>query len=299
MAWTETLQRAIDYMEAHLLDEINYENVADEVNMSSYNFHRTFSIMAGMTINEYIRNRRLSLAGQELLLSGGKVIDIALKYGYDTPESFTKAFTRFHGVSPKHAKVMGSTLCLFNPLVIKITMEGGKSMDYRIEERGKQRCIALVRAFSNEIINDEENQEIPDFWGECHQKNLLEPLRNLRPVGKKDLYGLCSPTKQESKTFNYGIGIIVDEDTKLKDTNALYEAGYETWEMDTCTYVVFKCMGNDGDCIGSTWSRFFKEFLPQTGYEVTDATDYEIYFEKGEPGMFCELWIPIQKKQSN
>lgn len=108
MAWIEMLQQAINYMEDHLMDDINYEDVADMVYMSSYEFHRTFSIMAGMTANAYIRNRRLSLAGVELMETDEKVIDVALKYGYDTPESFTKAFTRFHGVSPKHAKKQGT-----------------------------------------------------------------------------------------------------------------------------------------------------------------------------------------------
>lgn len=128
MAWIEMLQQAINYMEDHLMDDIYYEDVADMVFISSYEFHRTFSIMAGMTANAYIRNRRLSLAGVELMETDEKVIDVALKYGYDTPESFTKAFTRFHGVSPKHAKKQGTKLCLFNPLKIKISMEGGKSM---------------------------------------------------------------------------------------------------------------------------------------------------------------------------
>lgn len=296
MEWTETLQRAINYMEAHLLDQINYENVARQVNMSSYNFHRTFSFMTGMTANEYIRNRRLSMAGQELLATGAKVIDIALKYGYDTPESFTKAFTRFHGVAPKYAKMTGTQLCLFNPLVIKIIMEGGKIMDYRIEEKSKQRYIALVRMFKNEIINEEGNHEIPDFWSECHEKNLVEALRKLRPEGKKDLYGLCSPAKEDSKTFDYGIGIIVDNDTDKIDEKNLCDLDYKIWDVEPCTYVVFKCYGNNGNCISDMWSRFFKEFLPQTGYEAADATDYEVYFEKGEPDLFCELWIPVKKK---
>lgn len=120
MDWVKLLQRAIDYMESHLLEKINYEDAAKEVNMSSYNFHRIFSLMAGMTANEYIRNRRLSLAGQELQMTDSKIIDIAYKYGYETPESFAKAFSRFHGVSPRSARKKGTQLCLFNPLVIKI-----------------------------------------------------------------------------------------------------------------------------------------------------------------------------------
>lgn len=296
MEWAQLLQRAIDYMELHLLEDINYADAAAQVNMSDYSFHRTFSFMAGMTANEYIRNRRLSMAGQELQLTGAKVIDIALKYGYETPESFTKAFTRFHGTAPKYARVSGTQLKLFNPLVIKIIMEGGKSMDYRMEETKKQRYIALVRAFRNENINDPTNHEIPDFWKECHEKNLVEPLRTLRPEGKKDLYGLCSPTEDGAETFDYGIGVKLDEHIGKAEEKRLVEAGYRIWEVEPCSYVVFKCFGDNGDCISDTWNRFFKEFLPQTGYQTTDQTDYEIYFECGEAGLFCELWIPVKKK---
>lgn len=187
MKSVQLLQQAICYMEEHLLEEINYEDVAKSIYMSSYNFHRTFSFMAGMTANEYIRNRRLSLAGQELQSTAISVIDAAYKYGYDTPESFSKAFSRFHGVSPRQAKRKGTELHLFNPLVIKIIMEGGSIMNYRIDSWDGKKFIALVRAFPNEITNDDSDHSIPDFWGECYGKNLVERIRQLRPEGK----GMC------------------------------------------------------------------------------------------------------------
>ncbi|MBP3617215.1 MAG: helix-turn-helix transcriptional regulator, partial [Lachnospiraceae bacterium] len=138
MEWIATMHRAIAYMEEHLLEEINYEDVARHVHTSSYEFHRAFSFLSGMTANTYIRNRRLSLAGREIVESDARITDIALKYGYDTPESFTKAFTRFHGVAPKFAREESAKLVLFNPLVIKLTVEGGKSMDYRITQTKEQ-----------------------------------------------------------------------------------------------------------------------------------------------------------------
>ncbi len=296
MEWIAAMQQAITYMEEHLLEEINYEVVAKQVHTSGYEFHRAFSFLTGMTANAYIRNRRLSLAGREIVETDTKITDIALKYGYDTPESFTKAFTRFHGVAPKFAREEAAKLVLFNPLVIKIAVEGGKSMDYRIVQTKEQKFIALARSFSNEIINDEENHEIPDFWGECHDKNLVEPLRNLRPDGKKDLYGLCTPTREGEDTFEYGIGVLIDEETLDFDTEEMKTAGYCIWDVKPGTYVVFECIGEDGDCISETWSKFYKEFLPQMGYEAEAETDYEIYFERGRKGLFCELWIPVKKK---
>ncbi len=296
MEWIAAMQQAITYMEEHLMKEINYEDVAKHVHTSSYEFHRAFSFLTGMTANSYIRNRKLSLAGREIVETDTKITDIALKYGYETPESFTKAFTRFHGIAPKFAREESAKLVLFNPIVIKLTVEGGKSMDYRIVQTKEQKFIALVRSFRNEIINDEENHDIPDFWGECHDKNLVEPIRNLRPEGKRDLYGLCSPTQEGENTFEYGIGVLIDEETMDFDATEMEKAGYRIWDVKPGTYVVFDCIGDDGNCISDTWTKFYKEFLPQMGYESETETDYEIYLEKGRTGLFCELWIPVRRK---
>ena len=142
MEWIAAMQRAIAYMEAHLLEEINYEDAAGQVYLSSYEFHRAFSFLTGMTANAYIRSRRLSLAARELVETDGRITDIALKYGYETPESFTKAFTRFHGIAPKLARTESAKLKLFNPLAIKLTVEGGNSMDYRIIQTKARRFLA-------------------------------------------------------------------------------------------------------------------------------------------------------------
>ncbi len=248
-----------------------------------------------MTANEYIRNRRLTLAALELQQTDVSVIDAAYKYGYESPESFSKAFSRFHGSTPKQAKKKGAKIHLFNPLVIKITLEGGSIMDYRMEHRGKQKFIALVRPFPNEISNDDNDHSIPDFWAECYEKGLVEPMKLLRPQGRRDLYGLCSPTKESETHFDYGIGVIMDEDTDTEKLEELLGKGYSVWEAEPADYAVFQCIGSDGECISETWSKFFKEFVPQTGYMQTDDTDYEIYFENGESGVFCELWVPVKK----
>lgn len=296
MDWIAAIQQAITYMEAHLLEEINYEAVAQQVNISSYEFHRTFSFLTGLTPNAYIRSRRLSLAAAELLETDAKITDIALKYGYETPESFTKAFTRFHGIAPKFAREGSARLSLFNPLAIKITVEGGKTMDYRIVQTPQQTFLAVVECFRNEIINDESNHDIPDFWDRCDQQQLLDRLLQLRPAGQRDLFGLCSPTKEGASTFEYGIGILIDEDTLEFDPKEMEAAGYRFWDVKPGTYAVFDCIGEDGNCISETWAKFYKEFLPQLGYEAEEETDYELYYENSPEGLFCELWIPVKKK---
>lgn len=289
------IQQAICYIEEHICENINYSEVARNVHMSNYNFHRTFSLVTGMTANEYIRKRRLALAAKELQTTNISVIDAAHKYGYESPESFSKAFSRFHGSTPKQAKQKGTKLNLFNPLVIKIIVEGGNIMDYRIEHKEKQQFIALVKSFPNEIINDNNNHSIPDFWTECFEKNLIGPMKLLRAEGKRDLYGLCSPVKDNETCFNYGIGVIVDENTEITRMEHFIKNGYSIWETEPADYAVFKCFGPDSSCLGETWSRFSKEFVPQTGYTQTNSTDYEIYFENGVNGLFCELWIPVKQ----
>lgn len=283
-------------MEEHIYEKINYAAVAKSVHMSSYNFHRTFSFIAGMTANEYIRKRRLTLAAQELQTTDISVIEAAYKYGYESPESFSKAFSRFHGSTPKQARQKGANLHLFNPLVIKITLEGGSIMDYRMERGVCQKFLAVVRAFPNEITNDDNDHSIPDFWTECFEKDLIEPMKLLCKEGKRDLYGLCAPIEENETHFNYGIGVLIDADTDITKLEQFMAKGYSMWNTQPADYVVFQCFGSDGDCLGETWSKFFKEFSPQTGYVQTDDTDYEIYFENGEKGLFCELWIPVRKE---
>ena len=295
MEWIRQLQEALSYIEKHLPDHIGYDEVAQHVYMSGYSFHRTFSLMAGMTVTEYIRLRRLSLAAQELQATDISVLDAALKYGYETPESFSKAFARFHGVTPRQAKLPGTPLRMFNPLNIRVSLEGGTIMEYRMEKTASQRFIALVRAFPNEIISDEADHSIPDFWDECYARNLIEPLRRLCPEGKRDLYGLCSPKKDENNRFRYGIGVLIDSDSAIPNAESLLRSGYEIWETEPTDYVVFQCFGRDGQCISDAWSRFYREFLPQSGFRQTERTDYEIYPEKGESDLFCELWIPVER----
>lgn len=131
-------------MERNLLEDISYEDVAKEVYMSNYHFHRIFSMIVGITATEYIKNRRLSMAGQEISLSDIKVIDIAMKYGYESPESFSKAFTRFHGICPNVARTSGIQLKSFNRLIIKIKLEGGTIMDFELLFPMKAHILNMV-----------------------------------------------------------------------------------------------------------------------------------------------------------
>ena len=294
MKQIEMLQKAIDYVEEHMLEEIHFDDVAKHLNMSPYEFHRAFSFTSGMTLNAYIRNRRLSMAGQELVRTDKRIIDIAMKYGFDSHDGFTKAFTRFHGVAPKYAKEAGTQLVLFNPLVIKVSLEGGKKIDYRLEKKGKQRFLAIARTFPTEIIEEENNNDISDFWEECYANNRIEPMKALRDEKDDRIYGLCAPLTENETCFEYGIGVRLENEVTCEEQTLLRTEEYRYWETEPCTYAVFECIGENGECIGEAWERFYQEYLPQSGYESCIETDYEVYFDKDKKGVFCELWIPVE-----
>lgn len=135
MDWLTGIQNAINYIEENLTEKIDYDEAAKQASCSSFYFQRIFSILCGITLGDYIRNRRLTLAGNELSATDNKVIDIALKYGYESPESFTRAFSKFHGITPSDAKKDGSKLKSFSRLSVKIILSGGNIMDYKIIEK--------------------------------------------------------------------------------------------------------------------------------------------------------------------
>lgn len=282
------LQQAIQFMEENLTEPITYQDVARHLNISGYHFHRIFSMVTGITAHEYLRNRRLSLAGQELITSNLKIIDLAVKYGYETADSFTKAFARFHGVTPSAARRRHTSLMLYNRLILKLSIEGGNMMNYRIEKREPFKVLAKVRAFPNTITGDSANHEIPDFWAASQQDGSEDKLRSFSP--NSDLYGLCAHIDKEAEDFNYGIGVLTTEDTA--------PAGFTIWEVGTPLWAVFECYGEDAACIGETWDRIFKEFLPNSPYDMLDDVDFERYPLNGKAGLFCEVWIPVSPKTS-
>ena len=169
MEWIQSINRAIEYMENHLMEDIYCEDVARYVHISVFHFQRTFNVLTGMAVGEYIRKRRLSLAGEELTRQNAKVIDVALKYGYNSPESFTKAFTRFHGITPSQAK-KGNELKSFNKLAIKISVEGGTIMDYRVERKEGFKLIVYAKMFTDES----SKKGIPAFWEEYYQNEIYK-----------------------------------------------------------------------------------------------------------------------------
>ncbi|MDR0272410.1 MAG: AraC family transcriptional regulator, partial [Clostridiales bacterium] len=192
MDLTTGIQRAIDYMEANLTDELDYGEIAGKAHVSSFHFQRIFHILSGHTLGEYIRSRRLTQAAFELQ-SGHKVIDVALKFGYETPESFSRAFERFHGILPSAAKEKGANLKSFSRLSIKILLEGGSVMDYRIEEEPGFRLLGKA------VRDTDGGGNGGRLWKACHADGTMELLTKYSTSLQKEHIGVLDGTTYYEK----------------------------------------------------------------------------------------------------
>ena len=282
MNWVTTLNEAISYIESRLFENLNCENIAAHVYISSYHFQRCFSLLTGMTVGEYIRNRRLSLAGQELSASDKKIIEIALKYGYETPESFAKAFSRFHGITPSQAKAGGSGLKSFNRLIIRIILEGGNVMDYRITGRESFKVLGMTRMFKAE----RSFSDLPKFWAEYHSKGFDRVVAG-------DI-GICRQESLASEDFSYSIGCEANQGDDVP-------AGFEVFTIPAGTWAVFKCVGPMPDAIQEVWKRIYGEWLPQAEYERIEDYDFERYTEGNNQSRdyVSEIWIPVKRNNKS
>lgn len=292
MDWIAGLQRAIDFVEEHLTEEIDYEAVAKEACSSSFHFQRIFGVICGFTLGDYIRMRRLSLAAADLAGTKDKVIDIALKYGYDTPEGFTRAFTRFHGISPTQAR-RGGNVKSFSRLSVKLILTGGSTMDYRIEKLDAMKVVCRRKTVEK---SSEEGPawEISEFWDECTQDGTIRKLVSYIPKEPrpKGLLGICYSDSTEGLKFPYGIGVEYD--------GRPVEEGFEIVEIPAHTYAVFQCRGKMPEAFTETYRKIVTEFFPQNGrYEYVQEIELEVYPSNNveDPDYTCEIWVAVKEKQ--
>lgn len=292
MGWIAGLQRAIDYVETHLTEEIDYEAVAKEASSSVFHFQRVFGVICGFTLGDYIRMRRLSQAASDLSGTKDKVIDIALKYGYDTPESFARAFTRFHGVTPTQAR-RGRNVKSFSRLSVKLILTGGSTMDYRIEKLDAFQVVCKRKTVEK---SDEDGPawEISDFWDECTQNGTIRKLVGYIPEKPvlKGLLGICYSGSTEGLKFPYGIGAEYD--------GRPVEEGLEIVGIPAHTYAVFTCRGKMPEAFAETYKKIVTEFFPQNDrYEYVSEIELEVYpsDQVQNPDYACEIWIAVKEKR--
>lgn len=290
MNWAAGMQRAIDYIEDNITGELDYGEIARAAYSSSFHFQRVFGILCGCTLGEYIRMRRLTLAGGELAASNARVLDVALKYGYDTPESFGRAFARFHGITPSQARLGGAQLKSFSRLSVKLVLEGGTIMDYRIEHRDAFQVLARKKRFA--VGESDVGSLLSGFWSDCTQDGSISAL--CAAIGPEDpfggaLLGICFDDPQAGD-FDYAIG-------------AAYQGGevprglsLET--IPAFTWAVFPCKGAMPAAFENLYRRIYTEFFPTSEYQLAGGACLEAYpsDDVTSEDYACEIWLSVEKK---
>ena len=307
MNWIAGIQRAIDYVENNLTEKIDYDMVAAQSFSSSYHFQRVFSTLCGFTIGEYIRNRRLSLAGSELATSDGKIIDIAMKYGYESPDSFTKAFKQFHGVLPSQVKSNGGILKSFSPLVLKISLEGGSTMDYRIEEKPEMILTGYKAHFSGVPYGEEREKQEEQLFVSTRAKQWL--LCGAKGSSSDTSTDMCLITNIDDDGYDFYYAAELDKyerdnmyNIEVTGFDYMNEFGFENIVVPKQTYAIFTTekQAHPVSDYMDIRKRIVSEWLPANSYEIKDAPEISVYhwFPKyAKQKRYIEIWLPIEKTE--
>ena len=299
MDWLKRMNGAIKYIEENLTNEIDYNNVAKIACCSNYHFQRMFSFITDVPLAEYIRRRRLTLAALELQNSNIKVIDLALKYGYESPEAFTRAFNKLHGVPPTMAREMGTLLKAYPPLSFHISIKGDAEMNYKVVEKGSFKFFGVEEII--DLTNGNNLIRIPKFWEECYEAGIIDKLSEVQQKVKTEsefklcvANGIMGYRDTGKDTMPYMIGVVDFED----ELNVPEE--YTLVSGKSFTWVVFRTEehyeSEVTEKIQELWRRIFQEWFPSSGYEHAEGPEMELYYTADDDRFFSEVWIPIIKK---
>lgn len=293
------LDRALDYIEDHLTEKTDYETLAQIACCSQYQFQKHFSFLVGVPLSEYIRRRRMTLAAFELQNTDSKVIDVALKYGYESPEAFARAFLSIHGVPPTAARGQGTQLKAYPRLSLQITVQGVTRMDYRIVNREAFTVYGIERMF--DMTNDQNLIDIPMFWKECLDNGEIDKLgasagpQNFEAdFGRNPVGGICSYRESQGPRFPYMLFV-----EKTKDSNP---TGYTEVTVPASTWAVFRSEPyNDGDgsvtaACQNLYKRIYSEWFPTASYTELHGYDMEVYYWSKTGKSYMEVWTRVQPK---
>jgi AraC family transcriptional regulator len=288
------MEAAIDYLELNLEGELDYSRVASKANCSTFHFLRMFAVVTGVTVGEYVRRRRLSIAALELAGGDEKVIDLALRLGYESPDAFAKAFKREYGVTPSEARSGGVSLRTWPRLAFSVVLKGDVPMDYRIEKRGEIPMTGLpLRTTMDEGVN---LKEIPIFWQRCNGNGAVEALTRAMPKDTElGIMGICANDFDEkTRTFTYLVGIERPVDDASR---AALPEGCVDIVAPAATWAVFPSHGPMPNAIQDVWKRIYAEWYPSSGYEHAGGPELEVYApgDSQAADYYSEVWIPVKK----
>ncbi len=286
----KALNDAIGYIEERLTDEIDIKEAAKRAYCSEYHFQRMFSFLSGVSVAEYIRRRRLTLAAQELSEGRSKIIDVAIKYGYGSPDSFTRAFQQLHGVNPSEARGASPSLKAFPRMSFQLTIQGGVAMNYRLIEKESFRIVGLHKRVP--IVFNGVNPAIAEMWGQLTPQLIgeLKSLSNIEPGGMLSASVNFGEGRMEEKgELDHYIGVATTE----KDTGAL--AGLE---VDASLWAVFESVGPFPETLQNIWGRIYSEWFPSSDYEIAPGPEmlWNESKDTSAPNYRSEIWIPVKKR---
>lgn len=281
MDWNEKLQTIIDYVENHLQREqkpIDPHEISIIAGCSFDFFQKVFSYMIGISFSEYVRARKLTLAGYDLKSTNLRVIDISYQYGYDSPTSFTKAFQRFHGVTPTEAKNANTQLRVFPKMQISLKQQ----YSWHLEEKSAFRLIGK----STSCINGAQHKQIPAFWSECQKNGIFSNLISLDKGTPPGLFGLFCYDKVCLEKMEYSIMVISDNDLPK---------GYCEILIPAATWAIFDCIGPVPQAIQNGWQYLQEEWLLKYPFEHANCPELEWYSNGNfyDDNYLSQIWIPI------
>ena len=281
MEWIERFNNVINYIEENITQQIDYGEIAKIACCSSYHFQRMFTYMAGIPLSEYIRKRKMSLAAVDLQSGNEKVIDIAGKYGYNSPTAFNRAFQSIHRISPSAVKSGNVYVKSFPPLSFKIVVKGVEELNYRIEAKEAFRIIGVSAPLSKEL--EENFVVIPQMWQNCVINGTIEKLSQMISTSPTGLLGIsiCNDTEQ----WKYFIAV----------ATAQLCPEFEEYTVPATTWAIFPGTGTN-QSVQELERRIFTEWLPTSGYEYGNAPDIEVYINPDPENTVFEVWVPVRKK---
>jgi AraC family transcriptional regulator len=287
MEWLHRFNEVIDYIEEHLEDEIDLDHIAQTACCSAFHFQRMFSYIADLPLSEYIRRRRMTRAAADLHNGNEKIIDIALKYGYDSPTAFNRAFQSIHGIAPSLARKKGVALKAFPPISFSITIKGDVEMNYRIETKDAFKIVGVKKHYSGSV--EECMASVPLFWQKTIQSGVIPDLCVLMNGQPNGLLGVS--TCMDSSDFDYFIAVATNEATP---------PDMSEYTIPQCTWAIFESVGPMPYAIQNLQKQIVTQWLPASGYEYANAPDIEVYFEGDQSAddYKCEVWLPIVIKNN-
>ena len=288
MDWLDKMNGAIDYIEDNLTEDIDYENIAKVACTSVSHFQRIFSFIVDIPLSEYIRRRRLTLAAMELQNSDIKIIDLALKYGYQSPDAFTRVFRNIHGVTPTAARDMNISLKAYPPLSFHISIKGDVEMNYKIVEKDS------YDVFGKSItIGLEENQYevIPKLWMDIQENGVYEKICEIggfEPYSNTLLNAALYDFENDgSYKFKYIINTSVPPIKDVPEELDVITIPSSKWVVFSESY---ERVEETSETIQNLWKRAFTEWLPTSQYEVASGPQLEVYPWETKT---VEVWVPI------